>query len=75
VFGNGVLRKRPKGGGGGELQETGKNCMMRGFIICIYHHYIQMITSRGDKMGRACGTLGGEKRNAYRVLIGKPEGK
>jgi hypothetical protein len=25
-------------------------------------------------MGRACST-NGEKRNAYRVLVGKPEGK
>jgi hypothetical protein len=25
-------------------------------------------------MGRACGT-NGEKRNAYRILIGKPQGK
>jgi hypothetical protein len=25
-------------------------------------------------MGRACGTNGG-KRNAYRILVGKPEGK
>jgi hypothetical protein len=27
-----------------------------------------------DKMGRAC-RLTGEKRNAYRILVGKPEGK
>jgi hypothetical protein len=26
-------------------------------------------------MGRACSTNGGERRNAYRVLVGKPEGK
>jgi hypothetical protein len=25
-------------------------------------------------MGRACGTYG-DKRNAYRILVGKPEGK
>jgi hypothetical protein len=25
-------------------------------------------------MGRACSTKG-EKRNAYRILVGKPEGK
>jgi hypothetical protein len=25
-------------------------------------------------MGRACGTIG-EKRNAYRILVGNPEGK
>jgi hypothetical protein len=25
-------------------------------------------------MGRACGT-NGEKKNAYRILVGKPEGR
>jgi hypothetical protein len=27
-----------------------------------------------DEMGRACST-NGESRNAYRILVGKPEGK
>jgi hypothetical protein len=27
-----------------------------------------------DEMGRACST-NGEKRNAYRILVGNPEGK
>jgi hypothetical protein len=27
-----------------------------------------------DEMGRVCSTIG-EKRNAYRILVGKPEGK
>ena len=26
-------------------------------------------------MGWQCGTYGGEKKNAYRVLVGKPEGR
>jgi hypothetical protein len=26
-------------------------------------------------MGGACGMFGGEERGAYRVLLGKPEGK
>jgi hypothetical protein len=26
-------------------------------------------------MDRACGDMYGEKRNAYRILVGKPEGK
>jgi hypothetical protein len=26
-------------------------------------------------MGRTCSTNGGEKRNAYRILVGKLEGK
>jgi hypothetical protein len=28
-----------------------------------------------DEIGRACSTHGGGKRNAYRILVGKPEGK
>jgi hypothetical protein len=27
------------------------------------------------EMGRTCGTYGGEKRDAYKVLVGKPEGR
>jgi hypothetical protein len=26
-------------------------------------------------MGRGCRTIAGEKRNSYRILVGKPEGK
>jgi hypothetical protein len=26
-------------------------------------------------MGRACSMNGGEKKNAYKILVGKPEGK
>jgi hypothetical protein len=26
-------------------------------------------------MGRACSTNGGNKRNAYRISVGKPEGR
>jgi hypothetical protein len=33
-----------------------------------------MIKSRKDEMGRACSTNGGN-RNAYRILVGKPEVK
>jgi hypothetical protein len=28
-----------------------------------------------DEMGRACSTNGEEKKNARRILVGKPEGK
>jgi hypothetical protein len=33
---------------------------------------IRMI--KEDEMGRACST-NGERRNAYRILVGKPEGR
>jgi hypothetical protein len=32
------------------------------------------IVYKEDEMGRACST-NREKRNAYRILVGKPEGK
>jgi hypothetical protein len=42
---------------------------MRSFITCNDQ-------VKEDEMGRACGTNGGrEKLNAYRILVGKPEGK
>jgi hypothetical protein len=54
-------------------QEVRENCTMRSFIIvlftkCNQNHLVM------DEMSRACSTHG-EKRNAYRVLVGKPEGK
>jgi hypothetical protein len=33
-----------------------------------------IIQVKEDEMGRACST-NGEKRNAYTILVGKPEGK
>jgi hypothetical protein len=41
---------------------------MRSFITCTHLHV------KEDEMGRACSTYG-EKRNAYRILVGKPNGK
>jgi hypothetical protein len=61
VFGNGVLRKRSKGGWG-ELQETRKNCTMRNFIICIRHRYHQMITSPGTRWAGHVAHLVGEEK-------------
>jgi hypothetical protein len=37
------------------------------------HNYNDQV--KEDKICRACSSYGGEKRNAYRILIGKPEGK
>jgi hypothetical protein len=65
VFRNGVLRKRPKrvwgGVGWGELQETGKNCMMRCFIICMHYQYHWMITSPRTRWAGYVAHLGGEE--------------
>jgi hypothetical protein len=34
----------------------------------------RILRIKGGEMGRACST-NGEKRNAYRILVGNPEGK
>jgi hypothetical protein len=39
----------------------------------IYIVNLNLKVKEGE-MGRACST-NGEKRNAYRILVGKPEGK
>jgi hypothetical protein len=36
--------------------------------------FLVLICFKEDEMGRACST-NGAKRNAYRILVGKPEGK
>jgi hypothetical protein len=36
--------------------------------------YVISASCKEDEMGRACST-NGEKRNAYRILVGKSEGK
>jgi hypothetical protein len=38
-------------------------------LLCLFHNQIEE-----EEMGRACG-MNGEKRNAYRLFVGKPEGK
>jgi hypothetical protein len=40
----------------------------------IFVKYNQNDQVKVDEMSRACSTHG-EKRNAYRILVGKPEGK
>jgi hypothetical protein len=42
-------------------------------MICTSRIYDQGDEIKEDEMGWACDA-GGEKRNAYRVLVGKPEG-
>jgi hypothetical protein len=40
-------------------------------LFAKYNYHYQV---KEDDMGKACST-NGEKRNAYRILVGKPEGK
>jgi hypothetical protein len=41
---------------------------MRSFVTCT------LLQVKEDDMGRACSTMS-EKRNVYRILVGKPIGK
>jgi hypothetical protein len=56
-----------------KCQEGGENCIIRSFITYTLCQVIER-SSQGKLMGRAC-SRNGEKRNVYRLLVGKPEGK
>jgi hypothetical protein len=52
---------------------TGENCIMRSFMVFIPHQLLFRLLSRIRWVGNvACIRM---KRDAYRVLLGKPEGK
>jgi hypothetical protein len=52
-----------------------EKCMMSSFIICTPHPVItQVIKSRRMKRTRHAACIG-KKRNSYKVLLGKSEGK
>jgi hypothetical protein len=59
-----------------EWEESGENCIMRSFITCTLCHIyiIRMIKSRRIRWAGNTANLG-KKRNAYRILVGMPEGK
>jgi hypothetical protein len=44
---------------------------MRSFITCLFSKYNKNDQVSEDETGRACSTNG----NAYRILVGKPDGK
>jgi hypothetical protein len=56
--------------------------VIKAFIIiwfidnALYYNlfYLRIVVVKEDEMGRACST-NGEKMNAYRILVVKPEGK
>jgi hypothetical protein len=53
-------------------QEVGENCIMRRFITYSLPSIIRMIKLR--RMRRAWYVVRiGAKRNAYRILVGKPD--
>jgi hypothetical protein len=43
--------------------------------LVLFAKYNLNYEAKEDEMGRSCSTNGGEKRNAYMILVGKPEGK
>jgi hypothetical protein len=47
---------------------------MRSYVTCTLRQYNQNDQLKEDEMGRACST-NGPKKNAYRVLVGKRDGK
>jgi hypothetical protein len=52
---------------------SGENYLMRNLIISTPHNFFSGEQIEKNVMGGACSTYG-EKRSAYRVLVGKPEG-
>jgi hypothetical protein len=56
-------------------QEVVENCIMRSFITCtLLQALIRIIKSRRMRWAGHVARMG-EKRTAYRILVGKPEGK
>jgi hypothetical protein len=55
-------------------QEVGENCIMRSFITCTSPSIIRIIKSRRMRWAVHLPRMG-EKTNAYRILVVKPEGK
>jgi hypothetical protein len=50
------------------------NCIMRSFLTSTLGQVKLDGQVKENETGRACST-NGAKRNAYRILVGKPEGK
>ena len=70
VFENRVLRKifGPKG------VEVTKEWKMNSFMIwLLLSKYFTDDEIKENAVDEACGVCGGEKRNVYKVLMGKPE--
>jgi hypothetical protein len=52
---------------------TGENCIMRSFMVFILHQLLFRWSRRMRWVGNVACIK--RKRNAYRVLMGEPEGK
>jgi hypothetical protein len=57
------------------FQENGENFITRSFVICTLRQVLlRIIKARGMTWAGHVAQMG-EKRNAYRLLVGKPEGR
>jgi hypothetical protein len=54
-------------------QAAEENFILRSFVTCTPPKQNQKDQVREDEIGRAC-SMNGEKRNACRILVAKPEG-
>jgi hypothetical protein len=57
-----------------EVTGSGENCRMRNFAIYAAYHIYRVIKSRRMRWAGHVACMG-DKRGAYRVLMGKPEEK
>jgi hypothetical protein len=73
VFENEVLRRifRPKWD---EVTGGWKNCITRSFKICTTLHQMLLDRMKSDEMDGECSTRG-VMINAYKILVGKSNGK
>jgi hypothetical protein len=54
-----------------KLWEVEKGYIMRSFITCLLHQILYWSDEvKEDEMGRSCST---QMRNAYKIVISKPE--
>jgi hypothetical protein len=59
---------------GPKLEEVAEDCIMRNFITCSPQHVIRVTESRRMRWAEHVARMG-DMRNAYRTVVGKPEGK
>jgi hypothetical protein len=62
-----------------KVKKTGENCATKSFVICtsVFTSYLRVTRSNqieGCKIARTCH-MGRKAGNAYKILVGKPEGK
>ena len=55
-------------------QGSGEDYIMRSLLICTPHHIVFGWSNKRPEMGR-CVACMADRRGAYRVLVGRPEGK